>query len=182
MTTVARRQPDRRWFEDPPPEFVPLTGKRAGARARMPAFPQLLRRRPGLILTEAAAACASVMDLALHIAGLTSREYAILALLEAARGPMAQVTICYRLQRDRTTIARAVRELERKALIVRDRDPDDRRLDSVAMTPKGAEALYGTHCQLDSADLEFFGSLGGDEQRRLFVLLSRVGVAAPIED
>src|SRR5438034_5864569 len=179
MATVARRQPDRRWFDDPPSESVPLTGKRAGARARMPAFPQLLNRRPGLILTEAAAACAALMDLALDVAGLTSREYAILALLEAARGPMAQVTISYRLQRDKTTIARAVAELERKGMVERDRDPDDRRVDSVAMTSKGADALYGAHCQLDAADLEFFGSLGAEEQRRLFILLSRLGAAIP---
>jgi MarR family transcriptional regulator, lower aerobic nicotinate degradation pathway regulator len=182
MTTVARRQPDRRWFADPSPESVPVSGKPPGARARMPVFPQLLNRRPGLILTEAAAACAALMDLALQIAGLRSREYAILALLEAARAPMAHVTISYRLQRDRTTVARAVAELERKGMVNRDRDPEDRRMDSVAMTPRGADALYGAHNQLDAADLEFFGSLGADERRSLYILLSRLGAAIAIED
>src|SRR5438874_4062921 len=117
MGTVARNQPDRRWFADPEPGFTPATGKRSGARARMPSFPQLLPRRPGLLLTEAAAACAALMDLALEVAGVTSREYAVLALLEAAGGPMAQVTIGYRLQRDRSTIMRLVAALEKKGLI-----------------------------------------------------------------
>jgi DNA-binding MarR family transcriptional regulator len=119
------------------------------------------------------------MDLALEIAGLTNREYAVLALLEAARGPMAQVTIGYRLRRDRSTVMRTVGSLERKGFVSRGPDLDDRRIDVVAMTARGADALTTGHCQLDAADLEFFAYLTADERGRLLSMLARLGGPEP---
>ena len=61
--------------------------------------------------------------------------------------------------------------VEERGLIVRKRDPDDRRRHLVSLTPTGKEALGELRAILKQVEKEFFAPLDANERRTLHELL-----------
>jgi DNA-binding MarR family transcriptional regulator len=58
------------------------------------------------------------------------------------RGPLSQRELGERLRLDKSTVSRLAAELERKGLLIRERDPDNRRLYRLRLTEAG-RAVHG---------------------------------------
>ncbi len=88
-----------------------------------------------------------LMDL-IRVAGLMQPDQPIpgepvsmsqaFALHELDNGaPLSQRDLAERLRLEKSTVSRMAAEMERKGLVVRDRDPDNRRLYRLRLTPHG---------------------------------------------
>jgi DNA-binding MarR family transcriptional regulator len=137
-------------------------------RTRTPAsLPQLLRRRPGLLLPHVGARAARLFEDTLASDGIDSREFAALAVLVMAEGSVPQQAIGARLSRDRSTVMRLVTTLESKGLAERRRDPTDRRINAVKATQRGTDIFRFADANLEAAELELFRALPVAETRQL---------------
>jgi DNA-binding MarR family transcriptional regulator len=105
--------------------------------------------------------------------GLSAFHYAVLALLEEdPRETQAQIADA--LGYDRSLIVRLLDELEERALVIRKRDPDDRRRHVVKLTPDGHSALLELRAIVRRLEDEFLSPLDADERTTLHMLLSKV--------
>src|SRR5947208_6698105 len=100
------------------------------------ALPHTLTSRTAYLLTRAAARANAMGEHDLEPLGISPREYSVLAVL-AERSPLSQTRIAAILGLDRTTILKLGASLERKRLVVRERDERDRRAYAIALTPLG---------------------------------------------
>jgi DNA-binding MarR family transcriptional regulator len=68
----------------------------------------------------------------------------VFALHELDTGtPMSQRDLAERLRLEKSTVSRLVADLERKGLVERERDPDNRRVYRLRLTPAGREVHAG---------------------------------------
>ncbi len=105
--------------------------------------------------------------------GLSAFHYAILALLaEDPRETQAQVADA--LGYDRSLIVRLLDELEERELVIRKRDPDDRRRHVVKLTPGGHSALLELRATVQGLEDDFLAPLDAEEQESLHALLAKV--------
>jgi MarR family transcriptional regulator, lower aerobic nicotinate degradation pathway regulator len=105
--------------------------------------------------------------------GLSAFHYAVLALLEEdPRETQAQVADA--LGYDRSLIVRLLDELEERGLVVRKRDPDDRRRHVVKLTPDGRSVLLELRAIVRRLEDDFLSPLDAGEQETLHVLLTKV--------
>ncbi|HEY3764502.1 MAG TPA: MarR family transcriptional regulator, partial [Gaiellales bacterium] len=105
--------------------------------------------------------------------GLSAFHYAILALLaEDPRETQAQVADA--LGYDRSLIVRLLDELEERGLVIRKRDPDDRRRHVVKLTPEGRSTLLELRAIVQRLEDDFLAPLDAEEQETLHVLLAKV--------
>jgi DNA-binding MarR family transcriptional regulator len=105
--------------------------------------------------------------------GLSSYHHAVLALLEEEPSE-TQAQIADALGYDRSHLVGVLDELEKRGLIARERDPDDRRRHVVSLTPDGKEALGRLRTLTRRTEDEFFAMLDVDERAALQALLGRV--------
>jgi len=110
---------------------------------------------------------------ALEPTGLSSYHHAVLALLEEEPSE-TQAQIADALGYDRSHLVGVLDELEKRGLIARERDPDDRRRHVVSLTPDGKEALGRLRTLTRQTEDEFFVMLDADERAALQSLLGRV--------
>jgi DNA-binding MarR family transcriptional regulator len=105
--------------------------------------------------------------------GLSAFHYAVLALLEEdPRETQAQIADA--LGYDRSLIVRLLDELEERELVIRKRDPEDRRRHVVKLTPEGHSALLELRAVVQRLEDDFLAPLDADEQEALRVLLTKV--------
>jgi DNA-binding MarR family transcriptional regulator len=104
-----------------------------------------------LRLTEASAA-------ALAPFGIDGRELAVLAVL-AAEYPLSQLEAAGRLGVDRTTMVALVDALETKGLVERHRSPQDRRKNTVQLTPTGQDCLRQAEHAREEMERQFLAPL-----------------------
>ena len=83
------------------------------------------------------------------------------------RVPLSQQEVARRLGVDRTTMVVLIDELESKGLVRRQRDPDDRRKNVVALTEAGRTTLRAASRASDEAERRYLGPLSGDGGARL---------------
>lgn len=83
--------------------------------------------------------------------GLDNPQYTLLLLIDA-EGPGSQQWIGSRLGIDRTTVVAVVDAAERNGLVVRHRNPQDRRANVVDVTPAGAKALRAARAAVGEAE------------------------------
>jgi DNA-binding MarR family transcriptional regulator len=105
--------------------------------------------------------------------GLKPVEYGVLAVL-AQRSPRTQTEIARLLGLDRTTILSLAASLERKGLVLRKRDPHDRRAYAVALTLEGESTRQRALELLIGCEEQFLMPLSGPERSDLHELLGRV--------
>ena len=105
--------------------------------------------------------------------GLSPFHYAVLALLEEdPRETQAQIADA--LGYDRSLIVRLLDELEERELVIRKRDPGDRRRHVVKLTPAGRSMLVELRAIMDRLEGEYLAPLSAAEQETLHVLLTKL--------
>lgn len=89
-------------------------------------------------------------------------------------GPLAQHELADRLDLNRSHLVGYVDDIERRGLVRRDRDPEDRRRQRVALTGSGRTLLASLLEFADRSQTEFLQVLSEPERETLISLLGRV--------
>jgi len=132
-----------------------------------------LHDRLGYLLKHANLALSELTGPALAPLGINGRELAVLTVLGAAEA-LAQQQAAGRLGVDRTTMVDLVDELERKQLVERRSDPDDRRRNLVFLTATGRRALEQGSQAAREAEQTFLAALDPAEADQFRAMLQRV--------
>jgi DNA-binding MarR family transcriptional regulator len=136
-------------------------------------LPENLSARTSYLLSRAATRLHALGERDLQPIGITPREYSVLAVL-ADRPLLSQTQVAAILGLDRTTILKLGASLERKGLVIRERDANDARAYAVALTPAG-DRLRGEAFELLLAcEAQFLAPLSRRERKQLHDLLARV--------
>jgi DNA-binding MarR family transcriptional regulator len=110
---------------------------------------------------------------ALAPAGLSPPLLRLLGLI-AVDQPMTQAQLALRSGIDRTSITKWVDRLEALGMAERSRDPGDRRVHALLLTPAGAAALQAGSAAAAQVEQRFLGALSPTEQQQLIGMLARV--------
>ena len=108
--------------------------------------------------------------------GLTDAQFNVLMLLhhQGERGRMSQVRLGELLLVNRSNVTGLVDRMERDSLVRREDDPDDRRVNLVAITDKGEGVLAGAMADYYPMLDQVMAGLNDSERRKLMELLGRV--------
>jgi len=138
--------------------------------------PPSLAGRPGALLVIAARTGQELASRRLAPMGLSVRLCGVLNLL--AEGPISQQAVGEQLGIDRTTVVELIDELEQQGVVVRRRNPADRRSYALTLTPKGQTVQKRAARVFDAAADEFFDALEPAERQVLLDMLRRLISAA----
>ncbi|HWP35610.1 MAG TPA: MarR family transcriptional regulator [Thermodesulfobacteriota bacterium] len=146
------------------------TRHRGSARERraLDAFVKLMRAADSLG-AELARCCAGF--------GLTHAQLGVLEALWA-RGPMSQRELAGALRCSQANVTTVLDNLERQRLVRRRRDPRDRRVVEVSLTPAGRRATGGVLPARARRIAELLAPLTAAEQRTLGRLCEKLGQGA----
>jgi DNA-binding MarR family transcriptional regulator len=136
-------------------------------------LPATLSDRTSYLLGRAADAVKALGERDLEPLGITPREYTVLAVL-AEESPLSQTRVAEILGLDRTTILKLGASLEQLGLVVRERDPADRRAYAVALTPAGEQMRKQAFRLLLDCERRFLSTLAPLERKQLHDLLARL--------
>jgi DNA-binding MarR family transcriptional regulator len=136
-------------------------------------LPATLSDRTSYLLGRAADAVKALGERDLEPLGITPREYTVLAVL-AEESPLSQTRVAEILGLDRTTILKLGASLEQLGLVVRERDPADRRAYAVALTPAGEQMRKQAFRLLLDCERRFLSTLAPLERKQLHDLLTRL--------
>jgi DNA-binding MarR family transcriptional regulator len=141
--------------------------------ADLPVLPPALADRVGYLLAKAHLGMRAAADEALIPLGLDKKEYAALVLV-ASEGPLSQQALSVIQGCDRTTMVAVVDRLEDGGLVMRRRNPLDRRAYALEITAKGRRALDQADELVSRVERDFLGPLSAAERRALIDLLQRL--------
>jgi DNA-binding MarR family transcriptional regulator len=148
-----------------------VTGSAAAADV---ALPSKLATSTGFLLGKAAQRAQVEFEQRLKPFKLRSRDYGVLVLIRT-QGPRSQQYIGEALRIDRTTMVGVIDDLERRGLVQRVRDPDDRRRYAVSLTDKARELVEGELVGIDAeVNAELTTLLSEAEHKRLNALLVKL--------
>jgi DNA-binding MarR family transcriptional regulator len=136
-------------------------------------LPENLSARTSYLLGRAASRVQAMGERDLEPLGITPREYSVLAVL-AEHSPLSQTRVAEILGLDRTTILKLGASLERKRLVIRERDANDARAYAVALTPTGDRLRAEAFELLLACEAQFLTWLNPKERDQLHDLLARV--------
>jgi len=136
-------------------------------------LPKVLSARTSYLLGRAASNLQALGERDLEPLGITPREYSVLAVV-AERSQLSQTQVAEILGVDRTTILKLGASLERKGLVVRERDAGDARAYALALTPAGDRLRAQAFELLLACEAQFLTPLNGKEREQLHDLLARV--------
>jgi MarR family transcriptional regulator, lower aerobic nicotinate degradation pathway regulator len=136
-------------------------------------LPEILSARTSYLLARAAMRLQALGERDLEPLEITPREYSVLAVL-AERSPLSQTQVAEILGLDRTTILKLGASLERKRLVVRERDANDARAYAVALTAAGDRLRAEAFELLLACEAQFLTPLDRKEREQLHDLLARV--------
>ena len=116
------------------------------------------------------------LDAALAAHGLSIGEFDVLSALRRAGEPFALKPsgLADRLMVTRAGITARVDRLEGRGLVVRQRDPNDRRSEPVVLTETGRRTVDVALESVLATETELFGELTLTDRRRLDRLLQRL--------
>jgi DNA-binding MarR family transcriptional regulator len=141
----------------------------------VPVPPSLLDRE-GALLVIAARTGQQLATRRLSPMGLTVQLCGVLSRL--AVGPVSQHELGEQLGIDRTTMVELIDDLEAKGVVVRHRNPADRRAYSIQLTPRGRTVQKRASAAFDAAAAEFFSPLEPQERRVLGDMMRRLIASA----
>jgi DNA-binding MarR family transcriptional regulator len=95
-------------------------------------------------------------------------------LFEVRANPTSQQLLCETIDVDASKLVGILNDLEDEGLIVRRRDPKDRRRHIVELTKEAQVRLAKAEKVAKSVEDEFFAGLDADERAQLRLLLARV--------
>jgi DNA-binding MarR family transcriptional regulator len=107
--------------------------------------------------------------------GITIRAHIVLtALVQADGTPLSQLGLGQRLGVDKTTMTALLDKLERKNLVIRAADPNDRRARIPQITSAGRKLQAVLARELDTVEDQVLGALNSAERDQLRELLRRI--------
>lgn len=139
----------------------------------IPLRPPSLTQYPSYLAAQLAKAASRVLDERLADHELRLHHFAVLACLDDL-GLLCQRDLSERLDIDKSHVVGFVDDLERRGLIQRERDAEDRRRYRIAITPAGAALLTDLHAAHDDTRETVVGALTESEQAALVELLAKV--------
>ena len=139
-------------------------------------IPPSLANRAGALLVIAGRTGQELASRRLAPMGLNVRLCGVLNLL--AEGPISQQALGEQLGIDRTTIVELIDDLEQQGVVVRRRNPADRRSYALSLTPKGRTVRRRAARVFDDAADEFFNALEPAERSLLEDMLRRLITSA----
>ncbi len=124
----------------------------------------------GFLLVRLGFAFKALATAAAETAGSEVHDYSVLAILgEGARE--TQATIADALGIDPSRLVALLDSLEQRGLVVRQRDPHDRRRHLVSITPPGQQELGRLREFVTALETEFFAPLDAESRKALHELL-----------
>jgi len=126
----------------------------------------------GMLLVKLGRVVEARFKEALKPTELTPKHLGVL--FEVRANPTSQQLLCETIDVDASKLVGILNDLEEDGLIVRRRDPDDRRRHIVELTKEARARLEKAEKVAKSVEEEFFAGLGEDERAQLRLLLARV--------
>ncbi|TKG70788.1 MarR family transcriptional regulator [Prauserella endophytica] len=105
--------------------------------------------------------------------GLSMWAYATLTSL-AEQPATSQLALAKAIGYDKTRLIALLDELEHDGLIVRERDPADRRAQTVRLTPEGEARHAAAKADIRKMEIELLADLPPDEQGALRAMLTKL--------
>ena len=113
--------------------------------------------------------------------GLKSPHATILIMLRDV-GPLSQQDLGERLHVDPSNLVGFLNSLEEDGLVVRRRDPADRRRHIVEVTKQGIDRCPACQAPIDAIEDQLFAGLSGEDRERLHSLLADVVMTMSVEE
>ena len=142
-----------------------------GHNPSVPVPPSLVDRE-GALLVIAARTGQQLATRRLAPMGLTVQLCGVLNRLGV--GPISQHELGEQLGIDRTTMVELIDDLEAKGVVMRQRNPADRRSYSIQLTTKGRTVQKRAAREFDAAAAEFFSPLQPRERQALGDMMRRL--------
>jgi DNA-binding MarR family transcriptional regulator len=136
-------------------------------------LPAALRARPSFALARLGILVRQQCVEQLATAGLSQHQHAILCCLDEF-GPACQRDVAARLGIDSGDIVAFFDGLQKRGLVVRERDQRDRRRQVVSLTAGGRQLLREIEGKLDAAEPGMLAALGETERAEFCRLAVRV--------
>ena len=152
---------------------VNITETQIPAKTAAPRAPKELLSSTTFLLKRLGFAAKDRSHAAFEGTGLSAFHYAVLALLEEDPRE-TQAVIADALGYDRSHVVRLLDELEERDLVLRTRDPDDRRRHIVKLTAAGRKALTELRAIVRGLEEDFLSPLSADERAALHAMLMRL--------
>ena len=135
--------------------------------------PPQLKVHPWYVLNRAAQRLRELVEAALLPLGLRRRHYAALSVI-AEEGPLTQQELSLRIPIDRVAMVSVMDDLEAAGLAERRKDPSDRRVWRLVLTPKGHQVREQGFAAIEAAEAEGFRALSLSELAQLNRLARRL--------
>lgn len=108
-------------------------------------------------------------------AGLTISQFGVLeALLH--KGPLCQRDIAAKILKSTGNITMVIDNLEKRGLVRRERDSEDRRYLTVHLTDAGSQLIETVFADVEAAIMDEMGALSATEQEQLGTLCKKLGL------
>jgi DNA-binding MarR family transcriptional regulator len=135
--------------------------------------PRRLRELPSWLAGQVVLQAQRLVSEALAEEGMRRHHFTVLTAL-AENGATSQAELGRRLWIDRSDLHAVLNELERDGLVIRVRDEQDRRRNSVRLTSAGVGALKRLDARVEAAQDALLEPLSASERRELRDLLTRL--------
>jgi len=136
-------------------------------------IPKGLQHRTGFLLRRCAKEIYNLTEEVLDSEPIMTREFGLLCALESD-GAMSQRRLCRILAIDKATMVQIIDHLESLALIQRQRNTNDRRLQAISITRKGRHLRERLDEGMNRAQKEFFNCLSREEALSLRRVLTKL--------
>lgn len=126
-------------------------------------------------LMRAAESVTNRVSRTMTAAELTISQFGVLEALHH-KGPLCQRDIAAKILKSTGNITLVIDNLEKRCLVRRERDRQDRRYLTVHLTDNGAELITGVFEMVETAIVSDMAVLSSDEQQTLGILCKKLGL------